>query len=61
MNTTKLTGWAKQIAEVLNCDAAMAEQIFDEMCCSGFDFSEATARQFKRECLTAQQVVIALA
>ena len=55
--TTKLTGWAKQIAIAIKCDDKTAEKIFDLMCESGFDFSEASNAKFKRECKISLAVI----
>jgi hypothetical protein len=52
-----MNGYAKQIAELLNISAEMAELVFDEMCASGFDFSESTKRQFVKEAKIAFVVV----
>ncbi len=52
-----MTGWPKHIADILMCDPATAYRVFDEMCASGFDFSEASSRALKREALIALQVI----
>lgn len=41
------------IMKITGVDETMARKIFDEMCCSGFDFSECTKSEFKREVLAA--------
>lgn len=41
--------YTRQIAALLNVDLDTALRVQDEMECNGFDFSEATDRQFKRE------------
>jgi hypothetical protein len=52
-----MTGWPKQIADILGCDPATARRVFDEMCASGFDFSAASTKALKREALIALQVI----
>lgn len=52
-----MTGWPKQIADILDCDPVTATRVFDEMCASGFDFSEASTKALKREALIALQVI----
>jgi len=52
-----MTGWPKQIADILGCDPATARRVFDEMCASGFDFSAASSKALKREALIALQVI----
>lgn len=49
--------YIQQIQQLLNCERAYALAVFDEMCAEGFDFSEATARQFKAQTLDADYVV----
>jgi DNA-binding transcriptional regulator YhcF (GntR family) len=41
--------YTRQIAALLNIDLNTALRVQNEMECNGFDFSEATDRQFKRE------------
>jgi transposase len=41
--------WTREIAKILNIGLETALLVQAEMECSGFDFSEATDRQFKRE------------
>lgn len=41
--------YTKEIANLLNISLEMALKVQDEMECNGFDFSEATDRQFNRE------------
>ena len=52
-----MNGYAKQIAELLSISSEMAELVFDEMCASGFDFSESTHRKFVNEAKIALEVV----
>jgi hypothetical protein len=52
-----MNGWIKEIAHILECDLATATRVFDDMCASGFDFSEASSKALKREALIALQVI----
>ena len=54
---SKLTGYAKQIANLLALDDETADLVFDEMCASGFDFSESTQKQFIKEAKISLQVI----
>lgn len=57
---SKLTGYAKQIANLLALDDETAELVFNEMCCSGFDFSASTKRKFIKEAKIALQTIKAI-
>lgn len=49
--------WTREIAKILNISLETALRVQDEMECSGFDFSEATDGQFKREAKFAYSVI----
>jgi hypothetical protein len=52
-----MNGWTKEIADILDCGPETAARVFDEMCASGFDFSESSSKALKREALIALQVI----
>jgi len=49
------------IMALLKVDANTAQQVYDEMCVSGFDFSEATQQAFNREAKICFAVIKELA
>lgn len=51
--------YTRQIAALLNIDVETAVKVQYEMECNGFDFSEATDRQFKREAKFCYEMITA--
>lgn len=49
--------YIQQIQQLLDCERAHAIAVFEEMCAEGFDFSEATAHQFKTQALDSDYTV----
>jgi hypothetical protein len=53
--------YTRNIMALLKVDATTAIQVQDEMCASGFDFSEATQQAFNREAKICFAVIKELA
>lgn len=51
--------YTREIAKILNVSLEEARKVQDEMECNGFDFSEATDRQFKREAKYCYETITA--
>jgi hypothetical protein len=46
-----------QIQQILGCTIEHATSVFNEMCVSGFDFSEASKRKFKSEVIACNELI----
>jgi hypothetical protein len=45
------------IQKILGCTIEHAKKVFDEMCATGFDFSESSAKKLKKEVIICNQLV----